>query len=179
MGVEMGNATFIYDVNKPKEEEETWNEEKMEQEEEAKPCISMENTDKEMAEEGLSLSVEEIAEEGLSLSDEETAEEDASPSDTLALQDIDFSCGRGEFIAIVGSVGSGKSSFVSSMLGGLKVSSGSLAVKGRIAYFPQIPFILNDTVQQNSKSTAFALVVVLISSLLCWSLDSTCCPPHT
>ncbi len=74
-----------------------------------------------------------------------------SPADLLALRRIDFNCTGGELIAIVGQVGSGKSSLVNSLLGEVKKLSGDIAVKGRLAYFPQIPFIMNDTLQKNSK----------------------------
>mmetsp|Transcript_32353 Transcript_32353/g.47555 ORF Transcript_32353/g.47555 Transcript_32353/m.47555 type:complete len:930 (+) Transcript_32353:22-2811(+) len=75
--------------------------------------------------------------------------EDVHPSELLVLRRIDFSCGRGELIAVVGLVGSGKTTFINSMLGEVKALSGTLAVKGRLAYFPQTPFIMNDTLQRN------------------------------
>lgn len=69
----------------------------------------------------------------------------------LALRRVDFSCNRGELIAVVGAVGSGKSTFINSLIGEVRILSGSVAVKGRLAYVPQLPFIMNDTVKGNSK----------------------------
>ena len=74
-----------------------------------------------------------------------------SPSDLLALKRINFSCGRGDLVAVVGHVGSGKSTFVNSILGEVRELSGSLAVKGRLALFPQSPFIMNASLQNNGE----------------------------
>ncbi len=50
---------------------------------------------------------------------------------------------------VVGSVGSGKSSVISAILGELPTTSGSLAVSGSIAYVAQEAFIFNSTVREN------------------------------
>ena len=76
-------------------------------------------------------------------------EEQHSPDSLLALKRINFECGRGQLIAVVGSVGSGKSSLVNSILGETHLVSGTEAVRGRLALFPQTPFIFNDTLQNN------------------------------
>jgi ABC-type multidrug transport system fused ATPase/permease subunit len=55
----------------------------------------------------------------------------------------------GEIVAVVGVVGSGKSSLISSLLGDLRMLSGDIACAGRIAYVAQIPFIQNATLQEN------------------------------
>ena len=73
------------------------------------------------------------------------------PQDLLALRRINFEMGMGELIAVVGIVGSGKSTFINSLLGEVKALSGTTAVRGRLAYFPQDPFIMNDTLQRNGK----------------------------
>jgi len=69
--------------------------------------------------------------------------------DLLTLRRINFRCNSGDLIAVVGSVGSGKSTFLKSILGEVKAISGTLAVKGSIAYCPQMPFIMNDTIRRN------------------------------
>ena len=56
--------------------------------------------------------------------------EDGEP----VLKGIDLSIKPGEFVAIVGKVGSGKSSMVNALLGELKTKSGTLAVSGSLAY---------------------------------------------
>jgi ABC-type Mn2+/Zn2+ transport system ATPase subunit len=50
---------------------------------------------------------------------------------------------------VVGSVGSGKSSVISAILGELPTTAGSLAVNGSIAYVAQEAFIFNSTVREN------------------------------
>eukprot|EP00554_Chaetoceros_debilis_P012143 CAMPEP_0194121264 /NCGR_PEP_ID=MMETSP0150-20130528/46304_1 /TAXON_ID=122233 /ORGANISM="Chaetoceros debilis, Strain MM31A-1" /LENGTH=374 /DNA_ID=CAMNT_0038813625 /DNA_START=8 /DNA_END=1128 /DNA_ORIENTATION=- len=80
---------------------------------------------------------------------EEERDFDGVPADLLALRRIDFNSTGGELIAIVGQVGSGKTSFLSSLLGEVRKLSGVCAIKGRLAYFPQLPFIMNETLQNN------------------------------
>jgi ATP-binding cassette subfamily C (CFTR/MRP) protein 1 len=50
---------------------------------------------------------------------------------------------------VVGSVGSGKSSVISAILGELAITSGSMGVSGSIAYVAQEAFIFNATVREN------------------------------
>lgn len=52
-------------------------------------------------------------------------------------------------IAIVGSVGCGKSSFLSSLLGEMNKLSGRLNVNGRLSFIPQQAWIQNATVKNN------------------------------
>ncbi|KAF0699251.1 Aste57867_10178 [Aphanomyces stellatus] len=56
---------------------------------------------------------------------------------------------RGEFVVVHGSVGAGKSSLCSILLGEMPKTSGSVFVGGRIAYFSQESWIQNATVREN------------------------------
>uniref|UniRef100_A0AAY5EIB0 ABC-type glutathione-S-conjugate transporter n=1 Tax=Electrophorus electricus TaxID=8005 RepID=A0AAY5EIB0_ELEEL len=56
---------------------------------------------------------------------------------------------RGTLVAVVGHVGSGKSSLLSAILGETERRSGSVAIKGSVAYVPQQAWIQNATVQDN------------------------------
>jgi ABC-type transport system involved in cytochrome bd biosynthesis fused ATPase/permease subunit len=76
-------------------------------------------------------------------------QQEVQPSNLLCLKRIDFECKRGELIAVVGSVGCGKSSFINAILGEVRELAGTVAVKGDLAYFAQSPFILNATVRDN------------------------------
>eukprot|EP00026_Physarum_polycephalum_P000575 Phypoly_transcript_00576.p1 GENE.Phypoly_transcript_00576~~Phypoly_transcript_00576.p1 ORF type:complete len:1455 (+),score=279.81 Phypoly_transcript_00576:408-4367(+) len=60
---------------------------------------------------------------------------------------LDFA-GKG-LVAVVGSVGSGKSSLCQSLLGEMKRTKGSIVKKGNIAYVPQQAWIINATVREN------------------------------
>ncbi|KAL2753621.1 hypothetical protein ACRALDRAFT_1051871 [Sodiomyces alcalophilus JCM 7366] len=65
------------------------------------------------------------------------------------LTDIDFTAYKGELSCIVGRVGSGKSSFLQSILGDMWKISGDVQVHGSVAYVAQQPWILNATVKEN------------------------------
>ena len=67
----------------------------------------------------------------------------------LALSRLTLSVSPGELVAIVGPVGSGKSSLLLSLLGELRVLFGSVACKGKLAIVGQRPFIFNSTVKDN------------------------------
>uniref|UniRef100_A0A669CM45 ABC-type glutathione-S-conjugate transporter n=1 Tax=Oreochromis niloticus TaxID=8128 RepID=A0A669CM45_ORENI len=62
---------------------------------------------------------------------------------------ISVSVPRGSLVAVVGPVGSGKSSLLSAMLGETEKRSGQVTVKGSVAYVPQQAWIQNATVQDN------------------------------
>nr|XP_050024147.1 multidrug resistance-associated protein 1-like [Dermacentor andersoni] len=65
------------------------------------------------------------------------------------LHDINLSVKTGELLAIVGPVGSGKSSLLSALLGDLRIRSGSVDCIEDVAYVPQCPWIQNKTVRDN------------------------------
>eukprot|EP01040_Poterioochromonas_malhamensis_P014174 gene14174-15673_t len=65
------------------------------------------------------------------------------------LRNASFHIKEGELVAVIGSVGSGKSSVLSALLGEMLISSGSIRVHGEIAYCDQRSWILNDSVQGN------------------------------
>ncbi|XP_041349392.1 multidrug resistance-associated protein 5-like [Gigantopelta aegis] len=68
---------------------------------------------------------------------------------TTSLAEIDFIIKTGELVGICGMRGSGKSSVLSALLGQMKLQSGKFAVKGRIAYVSQEPWIINGTAREN------------------------------
>lgn len=55
----------------------------------------------------------------------------------------------GEFIVILGPVGGGKTSFLHSLMNELEGSENLVRSNGRIAYVPQLPWILNGSVREN------------------------------
>jgi ATP-binding cassette subfamily C (CFTR/MRP) protein 1 len=65
------------------------------------------------------------------------------------LSDIDLTIPKGQLVAVVGSVGAGKSSLLSALLGDMVKKSGQVQVNGRIAYVPQQAWIQNATIRDN------------------------------
>ncbi|CAI5456632.1 unnamed protein product [Caenorhabditis angaria] len=65
------------------------------------------------------------------------------------LHDIDVKIATNQLISIVGSVGSGKSSFLLSILGEMEKSGGYVGIRGTCAYLSQQPWILNQTLRKN------------------------------
>ena len=65
------------------------------------------------------------------------------------LKHIDLRAKRGALIAIVGQVGSGKSSLLQAILGELPLSAGSINISGKLSYACQEPWVFAATVRQN------------------------------
>ncbi|KAJ2018555.1 hypothetical protein GGI14_002203 [Coemansia sp. S680] len=72
-----------------------------------------------------------------------------SSKDSALLDNINFSALSDEHLAIVGRVGSGKSSLLSALLGDMRKENGDVTVCGHVAYVPQQPWIMNATLRSN------------------------------
>ncbi|KAG0334412.1 hypothetical protein BG004_000426, partial [Podila humilis] len=68
---------------------------------------------------------------------------------TFALKNIQLSIPRGQLVAIVGAVGSGKSSLLNALVGEMRKTSGAMEYGGTIGYCPQSAWIQNATVKDN------------------------------
>ncbi|KAI8903608.1 P-loop containing nucleoside triphosphate hydrolase protein [Gorgonomyces haynaldii] len=80
----------------------------------------------------------------------ERQESDATQvSDQFSLNNLDLKIKKGSKIAVVGPVGSGKSSFLSAVIGEMPLQSGKLHRYGTLAYCSQQPWILTETIQGN------------------------------
>lgn len=73
-------------------------------------------------------------------------EEDRSP---FQLNDINLSFGRGELVAVVGTVGSGKSSLLAALAGEMRQTGGEIRQGANLAYCPQYAWIQNASVKEN------------------------------
>ncbi|CAM1314611.1 ABCC2 (predicted) [Pycnogonum litorale] len=65
------------------------------------------------------------------------------------LQDINMKIKHGSLVAIIGNVGSGKTSLLSAILGEMITCKGQVKVCGNISYVPQLAWIQNATVKEN------------------------------
>lgn len=73
------------------------------------------------------------------------AESDRSP----VLKNINLRVKKGEVTAVVGRVGSGKSSLVSALLGDMVKTEGKVTLRGSVAYVPQQPWVMNASLRDN------------------------------
>ena len=67
----------------------------------------------------------------------------------MSLKGVNLFLQPGELCYIVGGVGSGKSSLLSVFLDVMNKVTGEISRKGSIAYIPQEPFMINDTLKNN------------------------------
>ena len=73
----------------------------------------------------------------------------AVPSLGPVLRDVSVSCPRGTLTLVVGAVGSGKSTFISGLIGDADRLSGTVLVRGSVAFAGQVPWVQNLTVREN------------------------------
>ena len=73
----------------------------------------------------------------------------------IVLKNINLEIKKGEFVCIIGEVGSGKSSLLQAMLNNMKIVNETtdkqtkIILNGKVSYVSQIPWIQNDTVKNN------------------------------
>ncbi|OSD06330.1 P-loop containing nucleoside triphosphate hydrolase protein [Trametes coccinea BRFM310] len=72
-----------------------------------------------------------------------------SQESTFRLKDVNLVIPEGQLTAIVGPVGSGKSSLLQGMIGEMRRIAGDVKFKGSVAYCPQSAWIQNATVRDN------------------------------
>ena len=85
-------------------------------------------------------------------SSSESAESDSSRDDSnsaFVLRDINLTLYRHELIAVVGSIGSGKTSLIAALTGEMEMASGRVTWGDSHAVCPQQPWILNATIREN------------------------------
>lgn len=74
---------------------------------------------------------------------------ESSEESMWSLRDIQLKIRRGKLVAVVGSVGAGKSSLISALLGEIRKDAGKVVVNGSIAYVPQQAWLQNATLRDN------------------------------
>ncbi|KAF9086556.1 hypothetical protein BGX27_003172, partial [Mortierella sp. AM989] len=82
-------------------------------------------------------------------SDDQEASVQTEEKISFSLKNIDLKIPRGQLVAIVGAVGSGKSSLLNALVGEMRKTSGSMEYGGTIGYCPQSAWIQNATVKDN------------------------------
>ncbi|KAL8909151.1 MAG: hypothetical protein Q9171_005156 [Xanthocarpia ochracea] len=70
-------------------------------------------------------------------------------TEPFKLQGIDFNLGRSELVAVIGGVGSGKSSLLAALAGDMRRTNGKITMGASRAFCPQYAWIQNATVRNN------------------------------
>eukprot|EP00178_Gracilaria_changii_P005265 TRINITY_DN1862_c0_g1_i1.p1 TRINITY_DN1862_c0_g1~~TRINITY_DN1862_c0_g1_i1.p1 ORF type:complete len:1372 (+),score=202.17 TRINITY_DN1862_c0_g1_i1:5348-9463(+) len=84
--------------------------------------------------------------------DNTTGEDDAQKQVSArgpVLSNINVNINGGDLVAVVGRVGSGKSSLIHAILGEMRKVRGTVSLEGRVAYVAQTAWIFNDTLRNN------------------------------
>ncbi|PCH42273.1 hypothetical protein WOLCODRAFT_137808 [Wolfiporia cocos MD-104 SS10] len=71
------------------------------------------------------------------------------PEKIFGMSNVDLEVPHGQLVAIVGPVGSGKTSLLEGLIGEMRRTAGSVKFNGTIAYCPQSAWIQNATVREN------------------------------
>ena len=74
---------------------------------------------------------------------------DKDESQPATLTGVNLTVPRGSLTAVVGQVGSGKSSLISAILGEMEKEEGTVKIRGNVAYVPQLAWLRNATLEQN------------------------------
>lgn len=67
----------------------------------------------------------------------------------IALENITFKASHGDLVCVTGRVGAGKTAMLKALGGELSILSGSVSIKGSIAYCSQEPWLQNQTLRNN------------------------------
>ncbi|KAJ4418296.1 ATP-binding cassette transporter yor1 [Neurospora sp. IMI 360204] len=78
--------------------------------------------------------------------DSSTLVEEREP---FKLRDLNFTIGRNELVAVIGTVGSGKTSLLSALAGDMRKTSGEVILGAHRAFCPQYAWIQNATLKDN------------------------------
>jgi len=79
----------------------------------------------------------------------ETASTSTEAREPFKLQDMNFTIGRNELVAVIGSVGSGKSSLLAALAGDMRKTAGEVILSADRAFCPQYAWIQNTSVKEN------------------------------
>ncbi|TCD60600.1 hypothetical protein EIP91_009818 [Steccherinum ochraceum] len=83
------------------------------------------------------------------VTDEKKEKDVAESAPPFKVVDVNMLIPRGTLVAVVGSVGSGKSSLLQGLIGEMRKTQGTVSMCGRIAYCPQTAWIQNATLRDN------------------------------
>jgi len=79
----------------------------------------------------------------------DVSEKPHEEDEPFAIKGMDITIGRNELIAVIGSVGSGKSSLLAALAGDMRKTQGEVTIGASRAFCPQYAWIQNATVREN------------------------------
>ncbi|KIX00378.1 uncharacterized protein Z518_10517 [Rhinocladiella mackenziei CBS 650.93] len=74
---------------------------------------------------------------------------ESTEAEPFKLHDMDFTAGRNELLAVIGTVGSGKTSLLAALAGDMRKTGGKVKMASSRAFCPQYAWIQNATVKEN------------------------------
>jgi ABC-type multidrug transport system fused ATPase/permease subunit len=81
--------------------------------------------------------------------DEKENVDDAVPQEPFKLNDVTLEVGRNELLAVIGTVGCGKSSLLSALAGDMRLTDGTVRMSTTRSFCPQYAWIQNASVRNN------------------------------
>jgi ATP-binding cassette subfamily C (CFTR/MRP) protein 1 len=84
-----------------------------------------------------------------SLPSDDDANSEKTQTEPFKLQDMNFSVGRNELLAVIGTVGSGKTSLLAALAGDMRKTGGKIKMAASRAFCPQYAWIQNSTLKEN------------------------------
>ncbi|ORX82952.1 P-loop containing nucleoside triphosphate hydrolase protein [Basidiobolus meristosporus CBS 931.73] len=144
-GVRVENGKFMWESPPPEEEDPKKKKRRMKEEKKNKKKTKTKSVKNDLKQ--AENSDEGITVENTIIDDKNSGE--AKDSAAPFLRDINFSIPKGKLVAVVGSVGSGKSSLLNALVGEMRMVEGSITFGGRVGYCPQTAWIQNATLKDN------------------------------
>lgn len=136
--IEMQNASFTWERNSTHDKDQVGTFQSKAQIKDAKNAHKQEKKVEKMAKK---------QGKPASLSDDTSSEE--VQMKPFKLLDMDFTVGRNELLAVIGTVGSGKSSLLAALAGDMRKTSGKVKMGANRAFCPQYAWIQNSTLKDN------------------------------
>jgi ATP-binding cassette, subfamily C (CFTR/MRP), member 1 len=84
-----------------------------------------------------------------SLPSDDDANSEKTQIEPFKLQNMNFSVGRNELLAVIGTVGSGKTSLLAALAGDMRKTGGKVKMGATRAFCPQYAWIQNSTLKEN------------------------------
>lgn len=138
--IQVDNATFTWERNATVDKERTAPFQTREEVKNAKAAKKQTKRDEKERRKTLK--------RGEKLSDDD-ASSDTTATEPFKIHDVELTVGRNELIAVIGSVGSGKTSLLAALAGDMRRTGGKVHMMGTRAFCPQYAWIQNAGLKEN------------------------------